>query len=452
NQEPWDDQRSEWVREGEKDVAIKIFKNAIKLSSEFLVELENSLKFLKLSYMTRIYGLTCNPQTGEYAIVLQFQRFGNLRQYLLKHLESLEWFDLIRIFRDISEGSDPENRPKAEFLHETLSKWTYSLSMDTESIEKREKKWKKRLAEKLPILLQRNLISQNQIINSENLNIPEKDLSGLKEIWFEGQVENLEIPYEELKISPVPLGGGRCGELRRATWIKFEKIKELKKHFIHEEQHLLVIEYANCGNLENFLENQFVFKRLSWLDKLQLALGIAEGLKCLHNADIIHRDLHPGNILLHDPNPDPKILTVPIPKISDFGAGKRIGLTTSHRNGVMGAIRYREPQRHDEKDTPLQKWSDIFSLGVIMWQISSGRAPFEDEIHKEELSKKIKDGARETKIEGTPDRYGYLFEDCWKFEPKSRPNINQVVDILMEIKIKESENKFKKSQGIFSTT
>jgi serine/threonine protein kinase len=59
----------------------------------------------------------------------------------------------------------------------------------------------------------------------------------------------------------------------------------------------------------------------------------------------------------------------------DFGAGKEISLTTSHRNGVMGAICYLDPQRCGTYK--LRKLSDIYSLGVIFWQVFSGRKLFQ---------------------------------------------------------------------------
>jgi len=81
-----------------------------------------------------------------------------------------------------------------------------------------------------------------------------------------------------------------------------------------------------------------------------------------------------------------------IPKITDFGAGKQKGVRTNHKNGIMGAICYLDPQRCGNQkfneDYKLQKQSDIYSVGVIFWQISSGRKPFEDV--KQNLGQKYK--------------------------------------------------------------
>ena len=53
----------------------------------------------------------------------------------------------------------------------------------------------------------------------------------------------------------------------------------------------MVLEYANEGNLRDYLRNKERFDSLQWKDKIKMALDITCGLKCLHSKDIIHRDL-----------------------------------------------------------------------------------------------------------------------------------------------------------------
>ena len=55
--------------------------------------------------------------------------------------------------------------------------------------------------------------------------------------------------------------------------------------------HVLVLEYANGGNLREYLSDKKIFNSLQWKDKIQMALDITRGLKFLHSKDIIHRDL-----------------------------------------------------------------------------------------------------------------------------------------------------------------
>jgi len=142
-----------------------------------------------------------------------------------------------------------------------------------------------------------------------------------------------------------------------------------------------------------------------------------------------------------------------IPKITDFGSGKQMGVKTKHKNGVMGAICYLEPQRcgnqEYNEDYKTEMPSDIYSLGVIFWQIFSGQKPFEDV--KQNLRQKCKNeqklyvkgiwdlfneilnGKREKAIEGTPKKFVQLYEACWDSDPKNRPTISKVVEMIETI-------------------
>ncbi|RHZ81885.1 hypothetical protein Glove_117g124 [Diversispora epigaea] len=84
------------------------------------------------------------------------------------------------------------------------------------------------------------------------------------------------------------------------------------------------------------------------------------------------------------------------------------------------------------------KSSDIFSLGIILWEISSGNSPFEMESSsKFDLLKNIIKGKREMAIPGAPHKYKEIYSDCWKHNTNSRPDISQVVKNLSEIIISD---------------
>ncbi|CAB5347219.1 unnamed protein product [Rhizophagus irregularis] len=143
----------------------------------------------------------------------------------------------------------------------------------------------------------------------------------------------------------------------------------------------LVLEYADGGTLQNYLQNHI--KELKWDDRFDLALQIASAISCLHNHDIIHCDLHSANILVHQN----KI------KLADFGQSKKIvEASSSSTSSVYGVVPYVDP--------------------------------------------KFDEGKREEIIEGTPTVYSDLCERCWKYEPDERPDIQNVVSILQDIAFK----------------
>lgn len=110
-------------------------------------------------------------------------------------------------------------------------------------------------------------------------------------------------------------------------------------------------------------------------------------------------------------------------------------------NKVLGQIPFTDPvyldkYKHYRKDLR----SDIYSLGVVFWEISSNTAPFID--FMEEFTGDFRDlclamaiisGLRETRKILTPDDYYMLYRHCWDDDPSRRPNINAVIETLKTI-------------------
>ncbi|RGB28663.1 kinase-like domain-containing protein [Rhizophagus diaphanus] len=99
--------------------------------------------------------------------------------------------------------------------------------------------------------------------------------------------------------------------------------------------------------------------------QLKFAKEIASAILCLHANNIIHRDIHPNNILIHE-------RTI---KLADFGRSCLQGSDVD--TGVFGVIPYVDPKMLDPKILyNLSKKSDIYSMGVILWQLTSCSSPF----------------------------------------------------------------------------
>ncbi|CAB4477969.1 unnamed protein product [Rhizophagus irregularis] len=196
------------------------------------------------------------------------------------------------------------------------------------------------------------------------------------------------------------IGSGTFGEVYRANWKNSEQYIALKSFFnlndvtvkeiVHElklqskiqfhdniikfygvtkfesddllKKYSIVMEYADSGTLKDYLKKNF--NNLTWDNKYNLAYQLACGVSCLHNGGIIHRDLHSDNIL-----------------------------------------------------------SDVYSVGVLLWEISSGQSPFFTKEYDLDLAMQ---GLREDPIPDTPDKYIKLYTDCWDGESNNRPTINQI--------------------------
>ncbi|RIB24326.1 kinase-like domain-containing protein [Gigaspora rosea] len=184
----------------------------------------------------------------------------------------------------------------------------------------------------------------------------------------------------------------------------------------------LVLQYVNGGNLRNYLfkKKQNGIYRIAWTDLIKISIDIANGLTYLHNINIIHRDLHSKNILINDG----KAL------IADFGISKQLNDMTGSSSYIKGIPAYTDPQYLLNK--LIDKRSDIYSLGVLFWELTSGIPPFH-KLSLFEVAKKIIDNQKEKAIANTPQDFISLYEKCWSSSPDQRPTLHKILKQLKKL-------------------
>jgi serine/threonine protein kinase len=178
---------------------------------------------------------------------------------------------------------------------------------------------------------------------------------------------------------------------------------------------MIITKYYESGDLRNHITNDFY--NISWFRKLIKLQYILNGLKNMHEANIIHRDYHSGNIL---------VATGETPITSDLGISKSATEPLNDDDEeIYGIIPYVAPEIFQGRK--YTKASDIYSFGMIMWELMTGRRPFWDRVHDSELIIEICYGLRPPIITNAPEGYIELMNECWHFDPVKRPTANNLL-------------------------
>jgi serine/threonine protein kinase len=160
-------------------------------------------------------------------------------------------------------------------------------------------------------------------------------------------------------------------------------------------------------------------------EKLDIVIQVCRGLAYAHEHRIIHRDIKPSNIRLLDDG---------TAKIMDFGIAKLGGTQLTKAGMMVGTVHYMSPEQVRGK--PLDGRSDVFSLGVILYELLAGRRPFLGEAATEVLYKIVHDPPPplDTEIGGLAPRLQEVLDRALAKEPEQRyPSAARLADALADV-------------------
>lgn len=253
-----------------------------------------------------------------------------------------------------------------------------------------------------------------------------------------------------------PIGKGGYGEVYRGKW-KFQNVAVKKLHLLpasiseeetkkitneidilqklrnryiiqyygfysDNQQFLIIMDYAENGTLTKFINNN-KDKEHDWNFNTKIIEQMAKGLAYIHQEGFLHRDLKSMNILLTN-NYEAKI--------ADFGLAKTKNISSSRSNHfeIVGSLGWMAPEVL--KDQKYSEQSDIYSLGMIIWEIADKCTVPYKKITDYALLRLhvVEDNKREKMPNDTPQNICNIIEGCWKADLGERINLTSILKLV----------------------
>uniref|UniRef100_A0A8C5I6M7 Fibroblast growth factor receptor n=1 Tax=Gouania willdenowi TaxID=441366 RepID=A0A8C5I6M7_GOUWI len=194
----------------------------------------------------------------------------------------------------------------------------------------------------------------------------------------------------------------------------------------------VLVEYASKGNLREYLRARrppgmdYSFdtckipdEQLTFKDLVSCAYQVARGMEYLASQKCIHRDLAARNVLVTDDN---------VMKIADFGLARDVHNIDYYKKTTNGRLPVKWMAPEALFDRVYTHQSDVWSYGVLLWEIFTlGGSPYPG-IPVEELFKLLKEGHRMDRPANCTNELYIIMRECWSAVPSQRPTFRQLVE------------------------
>ncbi|XP_056385719.1 fibroblast growth factor receptor 2 isoform X2 [Hyla sarda] len=199
----------------------------------------------------------------------------------------------------------------------------------------------------------------------------------------------------------------------------------------------VIVEYAAKGNLREYLRarrpvemeysydiNRVPGEQMTFKDLVSCTYQLSRGMEYLASQKCIHRDLAARNVLVTESN---------VMKIADFGLARDVNNIDYYKKTTNGRLPVKWMAPEALFDRVYTHQSDVWSFGVLMWEIFTlGGSPYPG-IPVEELFKLLKEGHRMDKPANCTNELYMMMRDCWHAIPSHRPTFKQLVEDLDRI-------------------
>ncbi|KAH9759300.1 serine/threonine-protein kinase STY46 [Citrus sinensis] len=181
----------------------------------------------------------------------------------------------------------------------------------------------------------------------------------------------------------------------------------------------IVTEFMSGGSIYDYLHKQKCGLKLPLL--LRVAIDVSKGMNYLHRNNIIHRDLKAANLLMNENG---------VVKVADFGVAR-----VQAQYGVMtaetGTYRWMAPEVIEHQ--PYNHRADVFSFGIVLWELVTGKLPYDDLTPLQAAVGVVQKGLRPTIPVHTHPILVDLLERCWQRDPSLRPDFSEITELLQHL-------------------
>ncbi|MEM8667697.1 MAG: protein kinase [Planctomycetota bacterium] len=222
-------------------------------------------------------------------------------------------------------------------------------------------------------------------------------------------------------------------EARSMAAVHHDNVATIFEVGIHRSMPFIAMELLKGKPLNVLIKEK---QRFDYREVLKIAKEVCKGLSAAHENGIVHRDVKPGNIWIEEPSGRAKIL--------DFGlAIANVNPDGSPRGAAVGSPGYLAPEQ--ARNDPVDDRTDLYSLGVVLYQMCSGRLPIRSETVTAQMIANICVIPRPLKERSpdTPERVCELIDKLLDKEARNRPSSAQQLEDLIDEAIEACESESK---------
>ncbi len=250
---------------------------------------------------------------------------------------------------------------------------------------------------------------------------------GASGIVYAGRWNQQVVAIKRFNVSLLQGDGARefLSEASMMMTLESEYLVHMHDFIASPPHYCMVMEYMPKGSLYNVLGSDI---ELPWDKRWVIAMDIAYGVEELHSRNIIHRDIKSLNVLLDD-----RLRA----KVADFGQAKlkttsRSTKSKREQTGAVGTVAWLAPEIV-RGDVECNKASDMYSLGMLFWELGTRQRPFANAHSAEVMALWVSQGKKEDLSKVEKPRLAHLIRHCWE-QPGKRPTTQQTLSELMAAK------------------